>query len=91
MRRKVEEETRIDKIQTDVKEPDGASEKPAELNTACHLNLLLMWNRETTARNVVIVTSHTRAHTLFVNNLRFCGISGIVVLQTPQLVGARNV
>lgn len=44
-RRKAEEETHIDKIQKDVKEPDRASEKLAELNTACHLNQLLMWNR----------------------------------------------
>lgn len=44
-RRKAKEETRGDKIQTDVKKPDGAREKLAELNTACHLNLLLMWNR----------------------------------------------
>lgn len=44
-RRKGEDKMRGDKIQTDVKEPDGAREKLAELNTACHLNLLLMWNR----------------------------------------------
>lgn len=44
-RRNAEEEMSIDKIQTDVTEPDGVREKLAELNTACHLNLLLMWNR----------------------------------------------
>lgn len=40
-----EEVTRVEKIPTDVKEPDAGREKPAELNTACRLNLLSLWNR----------------------------------------------
>lgn len=92
-RRNAEAEMTIDKVQTDVTEPDGVREKLAELNIACHLNLLLMWNRETTVKHCHcrITHLHARAHTPTHTHFGFCSISGIVALQILGLIGVRNV